>query len=75
MTQEWVKWLNDQVGYYRSTVPRLIVKGELDKARAGAGALEAYEEMLRALEPSEETPEVPEVPFVDPATRMSLRQS
>lgn len=75
MTREWLKWLNDQVGFYRVQVPKYVVKGEMDKARTAAGALEAYEEMLSALEPTVEPVEVPEKPFIDPATRLSLRES
>lgn len=73
-TKRFLQWLNDQITVYRSQVPEYVVKGDMDKAKAAAGGLRAYEEILMSFEPDAEPVTVVERPFIDPATRLSLRK-
>ena len=69
-----MQWLNEQVEIYRRRIPALVVASDLDKARTATGALNAYEEILIALEPTARPIDPPEdEPFTDPATRFSVR--
>lgn len=70
VTARVLDWLRGQVKVYQENIPDYIVRNEIEKARAAAGALRGYEEILAALtaEPIEQETE-PEAPFRDPAAR------
>jgi len=74
ITVEWVKWLNEKADYYRRHLPGYVARQELEKARTAAGCINAYEEILRNFEPEIVQEKEPEMPYIDPATRLSLRQ-
>lgn len=70
VTARVLDWLRGQVKVYQVNIPDFIVRNEIEKARAAAGALRGYEEILAALtaEPDKQEAE-PEEPFRDPAAR------
>jgi hypothetical protein len=74
VTKAALVWLAFRMKTYQENIPLYIVNDKIADARAAAGALQGYTEVLAAFtEKPEETVEVPEEPFIDPATRPSTR--
>ena len=70
VTVRYLAWLRHRLDYHRRSVEELLVKGD-EKARAAAGAVMAYREIISAIEDRpKEAPKVEEEPFVDPAARV-----
>ena len=72
VTKAALAWLGHRMDVYKRDIPQFITADRIADARAAAGALAGYVEVMAAfMENPLETVEVPEEPFIDPATRPS----
>lgn len=70
-----LEWLAARMATYTRDIPLFIVKNRIDDARAAAGALQGYAEVLAAFtEVVDETPAETEEEFHDPAARPSTKE-
>lgn len=76
VTKTAISWLQQRIGFFQQEIPEYLVRNKLDEARAAAGALKGFQEVLVAfLEEPVLVAEEPEEKFTDPATRPSTMET
>jgi len=74
-TKAALAWLGARMATYSRDIPLFIVKNRIDDARAAAGALQGYTEVLAAFtEVPEDAKAETEEEFHDPAERPSMKE-